>query len=64
MPILLNIISIIATLIVIEGVVYIALNSTIGRINFVKKFEYKDAIFLVLGLVLILLFFDFHLPYD
>jgi len=63
MLLILNIISIIATLIVIEGVVYIALNSTIGRINFVKKFEYKDVFFLTVGLILILFFFDFHLPY-
>jgi hypothetical protein len=64
MFLLLNIISIIATLIVIEGVIYFTLNSTIGRISYVKKFEYKDVFFLCIGLILILFFFEFHLPYN
>jgi hypothetical protein len=63
MYIILNIISIIATLIVIETLVYISLNTTIGRINIVKKFVYKDLIFLLIGLLLIISFFEFHLPY-
>lgn len=64
MFVILNIISIIATLIVIEGIVYFALNTTIGRISFVKKFEYKDITFLTIGLLLIFFFFDFHFPYS
>lgn len=60
---LLNIISIITTFIVFEGVIYFALNMTVGKLNIVKKFEYKDLLFLSIGVLLILLFFKFHLPH-
>lgn len=63
MTLLLNIISIIATFIVIEGIFYFALDNTVGRINVVKRFKYKDLIFLSIGVLFMILFFDFHLPH-
>ena len=60
---ILNLISVLATIILIEGLVYFALNSTVGRLNFVKKLAYKDIVFLLIGIVLIISFFKFHLPY-
>ncbi len=63
MNFILNLISIISTFIVIEGVFYIALNSTIGRLENVKKSPLKDVLFLIPGILFIIFFFDFHLPH-
>ncbi len=63
MSIILNLISVIATFILIEGMVYFALNTTVGRLNLVKNFIYKDILFLLIGVILIISFFKFHLPH-
>jgi len=63
MNFILNILSIITTFIVIEGIFYFLLNSTIGRLSIVKKLPYKDLIFLLIGILFIIIFFDFYLPH-
>ena len=66
---LLNIISVLATLIVAQGVVYSLLNVVFGKIPIINiyllksKIQYKDIIFLLIGLIFILFFFDFYLPW-
>ena len=63
MTLILNIISVLATFVVLEGVIFYTLQSTLGRIRLIKNFAYKEILFLVIGLLLILLFFDFYLPH-
>ena len=60
---LLNLISVVATFILIEGMVYFILNFTVGKIAVIKRFQYKDLVFLLIGLILILKFFRFYLPH-
>lgn len=63
MNLVLNIISVLSTFIIIEGIIYFTLNSTFGRLNVLKNFAFKDIVFLVFGVILILCFFDFYLPH-
>lgn len=64
----LNIISVISTLVVFNAIVYIILNLFIGKLYtlnkiFYKTYRVKDATFLFVGTLLLLLFFDIHVPY-
>lgn len=63
MNLILNIISVVATFIIIEGVFFYALDFTIGRISVVRKLKYKDYIFLSVGVLFKMFFFDFYLPH-
>jgi len=58
----LNIISVVATIIIIIGIVYFLLKNTVGRIKYIKKFIYSDFLYIFIGVLLIIMFFDFHLP--
>ena len=58
----LNITSVISTIIVILGIIYFLLNNTIGRLAFIKKFIYRDTLYIFIGIIFILFFFEFHLP--
>jgi len=58
-----NIIAVLSTIIVLEGAIFVVLNYTVGQIPVIKKIAYKDYLFLLVGLILIFCFVDFHLPY-
>lgn len=64
----LNIISVIATFIVAEGIIFSVLNLIFGRIKLLNKRIYdgirlKHIIFLLIGVIVILIFFEFNLPW-
>ena len=66
---LLNTISIIATFIVAQGVIYFVLDMTMGKLSILNfeivksKIQVKQILFLLLGLYIFLFFFDFYLPW-
>lgn len=63
MSLFLNILSILFTFIIIEGLFYFVLNLTIGQLNIVKRLPYKDLYFILIGFLFIVFFFDFYLPH-
>ncbi len=69
MVVLLNAISVLATFVAAVGIIYLALDSTIGRINAVNnlviasKIPAKVFLFLGIGVYLILKYFTFYLPF-
>jgi hypothetical protein len=68
MFILLNIICVIATFIVAEGLLYITMNSIFGNIKYLNKtvifsLQIKHIIFYTIGLLLLLMFTTFYKPW-
>lgn len=67
---ILNIISILATLIVAEGIIYFVCNLIFGKLSLLNKtvlqqpnLRLKHFLFLLLGLILLLTCFDFYKPW-
>jgi hypothetical protein len=65
-----NVTAVISTLIVSVGLFYFILNLMFGRLSFLNVYvnhsagiKFKHIVFIITGLVTILSFFEFHLPY-
>ena len=69
MALILNAISATSAFLFGVGIIYIFLDSTVGRLAFLQsKFEWhglqvKDFIFLLIGIIVIISFTSFYLPY-
>jgi hypothetical protein len=69
MSTLLNSVSVLSTLVVLEGLIYLFLNLIFGRIGalnrvvMLKTIRVKDIVFTVAALALIIQFVEFYLPW-
>ena len=66
----LNTISFVTTLIVAEGIIYLVLDSIFGKfamlnltLSIRQEIKVKNVLFLIVGFIILLLFFDFYKPW-